>query len=326
MSDLSTQYRIVTTGAGWIDKTPRGRLRFDGRDGASFLHALLTNDVQGLRPGQGAYALYLTPQGRVIADLRVHQRADHLLVDVPPGLAAPLVARFDQLIFAEDVRLADASTELGQLAVMGPAAAGALASAFGVEALTLGALPIWSHIDISGGFIARTDDVTLPSFDAFFPSAQAADVIGRLGAGGVVMMPDALRESLRIEAGRPVFGADVTEETIPLEAGLVDRAISLTKGCYVGQEVIVRVLHRGGGRVARLLVKLEFDPSVTEPPRVGTPLSVDGRDVGRVTSSAWSPVRDRGMALGYVRRELAEIGGHVTAGDGIAAEIVGMAG
>jgi folate-binding protein YgfZ len=120
----------------------------------------------------------------------------------------------------------------------------------------------------------------------------------------------------------------MTAETIPLEAGLLERAISTSKGCYVGQEVIVRVLHRGGGRVARRLVALTFDPAVQTLPLAGTPLQVDGREVGRITSAAWSPHEPRAIALAYVHRDHAEIGRRVHAqieGAEIAAEITRLA-
>jgi folate-binding protein YgfZ len=310
---------------GWIDKCARGRLGFEGRDAASFLHALLTNDVGSLNAGQGVYALYLTPQGRVITDVRLHHRGGSLVADVPPGLAPRLAARFDQVIFSEDVRVSDISEELSELAAIGPHAAEALAARLGLDAARLTTLPMWSHVEIRDGFIARTDDTALPSFDVFAPPSRLAELGRSFTESGFVSMPAALLECFRIEAGHPAFGADGTEATSPLEAGLTDRAISLTKGCYVGQEVIVRVMHRGGGRVARLLVRLDFDDTVTDAPAAGTPLSVDGREAGRITSAAWSLGRHRAIALGYVRRELAEVGRRVEAG-AAPATIVGLAG
>jgi folate-binding protein YgfZ len=139
---------------------------------------------------------------------------------------------------------------------------------------------------------------------------------------------DAVAEAMRIEAGRPRFGVDMTEETIPLEAGLLDRAISQTKGCYVGQEVIIRVLHRGAGRVAKRLARLSAGPTAELPP-ADARIVVDGRDVGRVTSAAWSPQADGPLALGYVARDVAEPGREVVlswAGQNVPARITGLAG
>ena len=114
----------------------------------------------------------------------------------------------------------------------------------------------------------------------------------RLDELGAVKMSGELFEALRIEAGRPSFGVDMDEETIPLEAGLLERGISPTKGCYVGQEIIIRILHRGGGRVAKRLARLTFDPSVIAPPAAGTSILDGDRDVGRITSAAISPTQD----------------------------------
>jgi tRNA-modifying protein YgfZ len=325
----SDQYRIIAAGAGWHDKRGRGRLRFDGRDAAAFLHALVSNDVQSLREGQGTYAAYLTPQGRLIADLRAYHRGGHLLVDTPPGLGAALAARFDQLIFAEDARVSDVSESLSQAGVIGASAAGELSRAFGLDAASVEALPLWAQLGSGGAVVVRTDDADLPSYDVFMP-AEAFDAdMARFEEAGAVKVPHELVEALRIEAGRPAFGVDMTEETIPLEAGLLERAISMTKGCYVGQEVIVRVLHRGGGRVVKRLVRIDLDPAHDEIPRAGAAILADGRDIGRVTSAAWSPRLEHAVALGYAHRESAEAGRGVsiqTDGRELTAIIAGLAG
>jgi folate-binding protein YgfZ len=159
-------------------------------------------------------------------------------------------------------------------------------------------------------------------------AAGMPDVIAALEQAGAVRATDAVAETMRIEAGRPRFGIDMTEETIPLEAGLLDRAISQTKGCYVGQEVIIRVLHRGAGRVAKRLVRMFVDGERAVP-IPDARIAVDGRDVGRVTSAAWSPRSGGAVALGYVARESAEPGREVTlswAGQSASARITGLAG
>jgi folate-binding protein YgfZ len=136
-----------------------------------------------------------------------------------------------------------------------------------------------------------------------------------------------LVDALRVAAGRPAFGLDMTDQTIPLEAGLLERGISTTKGCYVGQEIIIRILHRGAGRVARRLVTLASPTVPATFPTSGTPLVRDGRPVGHLTSIAPALIGDGMSALGYVTRDLAVIGEHVTVGDGagFVAEITGFA-
>jgi folate-binding protein YgfZ len=332
MSRLADQYRIIAAGAGWFDRRRRGRLRFDGRDAMRFLQALVTNDVEALHPGDGVYAAYLTAQGRMLTDLKIHRFEEHLLVEVEAGLAAGLAERFDRLVFSEDVRVSDVSAGLAQIGVVGENSAALLAHAFSLEPLdpeTLTALPVLGHVETAGAVMARSDDVALPAFEVFVKGEAYEDAIQRLEEMGAVPGATELFDALRIEAGRPAFGVDMTEDTIPLEAGLLERAISTTKGCYVGQEIIIRVLHRGGGRVAKRLVKLRFDPAADTPPAAGTLLFDDAREVGRVTSAAVSPSQARVIALGYVHRDHAEPGMRVSlapGAGGFLGEIVGLAG
>ena len=331
---MSDQYRIISDGAGWLDRAGRGRVRFRGIDAASFLQALVSNEVASLQAGQGVYATYLTPQGRMIADLRIYRRGASLLADVAPGTGAALAERFDQLIFAEDVQPLDATAELSQTTVIGARAAEVVGEALGMDAAALRALPVWAQLDArddgggDGVFVARTDDATLPSFDVFAPADAASAIRERLAGAGAVELARELAESLRIDAGRPLFGVDMTEQTIPLEAGLLDRAISTEKGCYVGQEIIIRVLHRAGGRVAKRLVRLAFDPGVVEPPAAGDAIEAGGTPTGTITSVARAPDDSRWIALGYVHRDAAGEGRQVTiAGRPDAgATIVGLAG
>lgn len=328
MIDIANEYRIIATGAGWTNKTDRGRLRFDGPDAQAFLQALLTNDVADHRPGSGTFALYLTPQGRTIADLHVFVRPDHLLADVPAAAASSLADTFDRLIFAEDVRVTDVSQAVRQLSVLGGGAAGVLPRALGIDEAALRALPLWAQIDIAGGFVARTDDSGEGSWDVVIDAGHADAAIASLEHAGAIHATKETVEAMRIDAGRPKFGVDMTTETIPLEAGLLDRAISQTKGCYVGQEVIVRVLHRGGGRVAKRLVRLACD-AAGPIPAAGAIIKDADRDVGHITSVSLSPTTGGGVALGYVHRDTAEVGRRVSlswAGGAVDAVISGFAG
>jgi folate-binding protein YgfZ len=157
----------------------------------------------------------------------------------------------------------------------------------------------------------RSDDLGIDGFDLFVPQAQSEALASRLRARGAADVGMATAEVTRIEAGRPRFGVDMDDETIPLEAGIQDRAISLTKGCYVGQEIIIRVLHRGQGRVAKRLVGLTFDPS-GEVARKGDAVSSGDRQIGMVTSSARSPALGRAVAMAYVHRDFTSASTAVT--------------
>jgi folate-binding protein YgfZ len=315
---MDQEYRTVERGCGWRFRSERGRLRFVGADRVSFLQALITNDMSVLRPGMGTYAAYLPAQGRMIADLHLFDLGDGVVADVPAVIASAIARTFDQLIFSEDVRVTDETSSLRQIQVVGPFAARATATALDLDAASLEQLPLLGQVTAGDGFVARTDDAPGGTWDVFVPAPIEAAVTDALARGGATRLSDALAEALRIDRGRAAWGVDMDETTIPLEAGLLDRAISTTKGCYVGQEVIVRVLHRGGGRVARRLVRLACDPAATKAPDGGTRVYAGDREVGRVTSAAWSPRAQQVIALAYVARDAASSDGalSVDAGDG----------
>jgi len=329
MPDIAHQYRTIVSGAGLRSRADRGRLRFTGADRVSFLQALVTNDLIALKSHQGTYAAYLTPQGRMVTDLHLFLRPDSIVADVPWALASGLAAKFDGLVFSEDVQIVDASAEVAQVAVIGGRASALIAAATGADAAALAELPVWSQLDIENGFVARTDDADAESYDVVVNATREAALIEALESAGAIRMSAEVAEAVRIHKGRPAFGVDMNTDTIPLEAGLLDRAISTSKGCYVGQEIVIRVLHRGGGRVAKRLVKLALPGAAgADGAAPGAVLAVDGKDVGAITSVA--PALDGSglLALGYVHRDHAESGRtvSVSAQPGLFATIVGFAG
>ncbi|MDA1306068.1 MAG: hypothetical protein O2917_02235 [Acidobacteria bacterium] len=328
---MTLQYRTIEEDVVSAEISSRGRLQFEGADAARFLHALVTNDVAGLVPGRGVYAAWLTPQGRMITDLRLLRTEDAILAEVPEGLAADLQSRFDQLLFSEDVQVTDITASTRAWLVAGGRAAAVVAAETGADPAAVAALPILGHLTAGDFRVIRTDDSNLPTFEIWVKTAPEKDV-GCLfeGTSSEVIFPkitsELIFDSLRIEAGRPKFGVDMTPETIPLEAGLLDRAISQSKGCYVGQEVVVRILHRGGGKVVKHLMRLECDPAVTAVPEAGAALQHDGKSVGTVTSAATSLLSGRVIALGYVHRDAAVVGNTLHLPSGASATIVGFAG
>lgn len=284
-------------------------MRLDGPDRRSFLQGLLTNDIQALAPGSSCYAALLTPQGRMIADMHVLETGDFLLLDVARDGAPSLGQRLDQSIFTEDVTVRDASSEHRRIALAGPKARPALE-----EMLRCDPRANTHH------FLDPAWEV--PFFELFIDAASGEHCVNAIRAAGVVDVGRAEVEALRIESGVPLFGVDMDEHTIPLEAGIEERAISFTKGCYVGQEVIIRVLHRGHGRVARKLVRLAVEAASEAdlPPR-GTPIVKDGHEIGTLTSIAWSPMLGKGVALGYVQRDFVESAESFSTSDGTALAI-----
>jgi folate-binding protein YgfZ len=319
-------YEAARRGAASITRSDRGRIVVAGADRASYLQGLLTNDVVALKAGEGCYSAYLTAQGRMISDLYVYELGDTMLLTMAGDVKDAVLAKLDQFIFSEDVQLGDVTETFAQIAVVGPDAARAVAAVLGgVTADTLRSLAEHANMrtqwDGAAGIIARVTDTGEPGFDVFVDRGRVAALTTALGAAGVVGVDAATADAIRIEAGVPVFHRDMDEETIPLEASLESRAISFSKGCYVGQEVVIRVLHRGHGRVARKLVGLVVD-GADVPPR-GAVIRSGDRQIGEVTSSTRSPALKRPIALGYVHRDFLEPGTRVTAGDA-AAEVVAL--
>ena len=294
----------VRSGAAIGSISARTQLAVAGPDRATYLQGLLTNDIQALAEGSGCYAAWLSPQGRMLTDMHVLQSAGMILLDVPAEQADSILARLDQFLFSEDVRIESLAEAMTGVWLHGPRAAAVVAQVVrGVDGLG-----DWSDYRHSTGTfedgpvsVARIDQLGVPGYCVFVPRAtEPTFIASAVSAGATVVVREALHAA-RIEAGYPLFGVDMTADTIPLEAGIEERAISFTKGCFVGQEVVIRVLHRGGGRVAKKLVGLRVG-DVVGPPFRGAKVSAAEREIGFVTSAAISPTLGP-IALGYVHRD-----------------------
>ena len=307
------QYQAVRTGAGIVDCSARGKITVTGADRAEYLQGLLTNDIAALRPGTGCYAAFLTPQGRMIADFHVLALDDTMLLEVHPGVKDVLVQKFEEFVFTEDVQVVDWTGAWALFGLHGPRAASTvaavLASGRSVDPPTVEQIASYpghgSCLYIFHGasmIVARIDDVGEMGFHLYVERGQARYLHEALLASGGRDVNSETAEVLRIEAGRPEFRVDMDETTIPLEAGIEDRAVSVTKGCYVGQEVIARILIRGQGRVARKLVGLTLDAAILPPN--GALLLRGEREAGRLTSVVFSETIGKPIALGYVHRDL----------------------
>jgi tRNA-modifying protein YgfZ len=317
-----TGYDAVKKTTGMADRSGEARFRVTGPDRITWLQGLLTNDIAALTPGTGCYAAYLTPQGRMLADVRVLHLGEELILDVPSVARAAVFERLTTFIIMEDVALEDVTDTLARVALHGPQAADVLSACVGVDAANARALPprladLPEHASVRTSFerglgdviVAGSREVGAFGFDLYCPTAAKPDLLVALRAAGAAEIDDEAWHTLRIEAGRPQFGVDMTSDTIPLEAGIEDRAISFTKGCYVGQEIIIRILHRGHGRVARQLVGLQAEwdnggeaaaPVAIAP---GTPIHGGDREIGHVTSATYSPAVAHFIAMGYVHRD-----------------------
>ena len=306
--DNSSGYAALRDAAALVDRSTPGRIVLTGADRRGYLQGLLTNDIEALTPGTGCYAAMLNAHGRMLTDMRVLELGDRLLLDVPRGIAAAIRDHLDRFVFSEDVQVEDVSASVADVGVYGPAALEVLQHA-GVEGSAPSELFASARVRLGGSeaWLVRSDEIGIPGYDLIVGTQARNSMIAALAAAGAVQATADDVEIVRIESGRPRFGVDMDGETIPLEAGLEERAISRTKGCYVGQEVIVRVQDRGHGRVARRLVGLTL-PADCALPAAGAPLVAAGKDIGRITSATFSPALARPAALGYVHRDFADPG------------------
>jgi aminomethyltransferase len=300
----ATEYRAVREGCGLVDRSDHGVLEVTGRDRASFLHALLSNDVKALGPGQGCAATLLDVHGKVQVVLLVWALDDRILLVTPPGRAPATFEALDHYLFSEKAVLEDITGSLAMLMLAGPEAS-ALA-----ERLTGARAPeaAWSHVTgalggtpvrvIRGGGETGEADVWLVA-----PATAGAALIAAVRAAGARPVGPAALESLRIEAGTPRFPDDIGPATLLPEVPFT-HLVSYTKGCYPGQEVVVRIRDRG--HVNRHLRGLVLDADAV--PEAGSEVLAGDTAVGAVTSATRSLGLDRPIALAMVRRQHAEPG------------------
>ncbi|MEP7064433.1 MAG: glycine cleavage T C-terminal barrel domain-containing protein [Gemmatimonadota bacterium] len=303
--NIAAEYASLDEGAMLVDRSVRGRTRFDGPKAAEMLTGLVTNDVLALTPGHGQYAAALSPKGRIVADVQIFARAEHLLVDVPPRAREGWDALVRKFINPRVTPYVDVGSEMRQLVIAGAAARVILGGAAGLSREALTALVPFAHLDaeIAGrpAMIAHIPDLGAEGYEIFCPADAFGAMWQRLTAGGATPGGLLAWEIARIERGRPEWGIDIDETTIPQEANLEElHAISYTKGCYTGQEVVARIHFRG--HVNRHLRGLRLGHS-EPPPERSVLLSLEGKQIGDVRSSALSP-RLGAIALVMVRREV----------------------
>jgi tRNA-modifying protein YgfZ len=284
-------YELLTRDAGLLERPGRAVLRLDGAGAAEFLQGQVTNDVESLEPGTGCYAALLDHKGKLRADMRVLAlEPESLLVDADPAARAVLSHTFTTYSLGRDVRIADLTDERSVLSLIGPQARERLDTSppDSEHAFVEGAHGLYVATDLGVDVIA---------------DAAGADAARELAPPA----SEDAAEAVRIESGRPRLGVDMGSNTIPQEAGLNDRAVSFTKGCYVGQETVARLHYRG--KPNRHLRGLEL----SEPVEHGAPIVLGEKQVGTVGSVCVSP-RLGPIALALVRRE-ATPGDSVVVGD-----------
>ncbi len=293
--------RAVRERCGLLDRSERGKLAFSGDGAKAFLQGQVTNDVEGLAPGSGCYAAVLSPKGKMLGDLRILDAGEELLLDTERGALQAIFNVLHRARLGFDAELHKRTLQRGLLSLLGPDAR----RVSGAEAQ---ALPDEEHAhapaEIDG--IAARAIVTDVGVDLLCDAEETEALAAALRERGAVPVPEAAAETLRIERGRPRFGVDLDDTTIPQEAGLNERAVSFSKGCYVGQETVARLYYKG--KPNRHLRGLRLSTPVAP----GTELTLDGKPVGLLGSVADSPAHGP-IGLALVRRE-AEPGATLAAG------------
>ena len=296
-----SDYAAATEGCALVDVSERGKLALTGSEAKDFLHGQVTNDILGLEAGRGCYAAFLTHKGKMLGDLRVLDFGDELFLDCERSALQPLFTLIHRFKLGRQVELHKRTLQSGLLSLIGPRArevAGAVA------------LSAAEH-DNAPGEIAGMPVRLIATYlgvDVLCAAEDTERVAQHLIAAGAVAVPEAVLELVRVEHGRPRYGIDLDDSVIPQEAALNERAVSFTKGCYVGQETVARLFYKG--KPNRHLRGLRL----SAPAAPGAPLSAGGRVVGHLGSVAVSPVHGF-IALALVRREAAP-GDTVAVGDG----------
>jgi folate-binding protein YgfZ len=287
----TTEYERLRESVGLLDRSARGKLRLSGDEAADYLQGQVTNDVVALTPGTGLYAALLNHKGKMLADMRILRGEDFIWIDTEPEALPVLIRNVSMYSIGRDVRHTDVTATRSILSLIGPEARARLDDPPPPEehAFTHGEHGLYVATDLGVDVICAADD--------------AAAVRAALG---VEPVSEEAAECLRIESGRPRFLYDVSTDTIPQEAGLNERAVSFTKGCYVGQETVARLHYRG--KPNRHLRGLRL----SEPAAPGDEIRLAERVVGAVGSVAVSPQLGP-IALAVVRRE-AEPGATVLVG------------
>jgi tRNA-modifying protein YgfZ len=304
--ELDAEYRQLREECGLLDRSARGVLLVSRPDGAEYLQGQLTSDVEALEPGDGQYAALLDRKGHMQGDMRVlRPAAEEILLDTEPEALAAVLRHLQMYSIGRDVGVTDVSEERTILSLIGPRS---------VEVAGTAALPENACEETSVGTVACLAVGTRDGIDLIAAAADAERLAEVLRGAGAVPVSAEAAELVRIEAGVPRFGAEMGSETMPAEAGIVDDAVSFTKGCYIGQETVARLHYKG--RPNRHLRGLRL----SAPDAAGAAVRLGEKEVGRLGSAAVSPAFGP-IGLAVLRRE-AEPGAEVAVGeDGVTAQV-----
>jgi folate-binding protein YgfZ len=287
---MSEGYEALRESAAWLDLSARGRILARGRDRARLLHNITSNEVKKMTPGSGCYAFLLNPQGRIQADLHLFCLEDRFLIDTEPDFRERVQQHIVKYKVADQVELENVTAVTAAIGLEGPSAATILMAAGG---------PIpeagFAHLPWGDRTVAAVSLTGQPGFRIYCSLEDRAATLRLLeGAGAKPADADDAR-LVRMENGKPLYGVDIRDTSLPQETQQM-HAVSFSKGCYLGQEIVERI--RAMGRVLKKLERLELDGG--DPPAPGTTITVEGREA-EITSSVYSPRLAKVIALAYVR-------------------------
>lgn len=298
ISDRRRELTALVAGCG-VYRPQRALFALTGRDRVRWLNGMVTNNIRDLAPGQGVYAFVLNAPGHILGDLYVFNRGASLVAEIEREQAEHLLQVLKRYIIMDKVEIDDLNEKIGVIGVAGPKSGEALAKV-GVNA-DLSNLQIaetsWNELPVT---VIRGDNPCVPNYEIWVPAEKVEFLIDALLKAGAESVGDETLETFRILCGVPKVGHDIHERTLPQETGQ-ERALSFTKGCYIGQEIVERI--RARGSVHRTFTGFEVDGAA---PPAGTKIQSEGKDVGEITSVMAEPLKDKRLALGFLRKEFME--------------------
>jgi aminomethyltransferase len=300
-----TGYEALRQSAAWIDLSARGKIRVTGRDRARLLHAMSTNDIKNLAPGNGLYAFFLDNRGRILVDTYIYNFSEYLFLDSEPETATKLHDHLKKYIIADDVRLQDETAQWAAIGLEGPASI--------PTAVELGiSVPENEYAvrDWGNGFAAHVASTGPQGIRVFVPAGEKEQFIQRLTAGGIPQATAEEARTVRIENGKPRYTEEISDRYLVQETQVM-HAVHFNKGCYLGQEIVERV--RSRGQVHRLLTPVRIQTDT--PPAPGAKLVANGEPVAELASATFSPAFGEVVGMAYVRSHAVQSKPEMTVAD-----------
>jgi folate-binding protein YgfZ len=311
--DVNAEFAAITQSCGVYDLGWRAKIKVTGDDRVRWLNGMVTNNVRDLSPNRGNYNFILSPQGRILGDMYIYNRGDHLLIDTERAQLASLLKLLEHYIIMDDVELADITDALTSIGIQGPQTDKIL-RAVGISSATVDPLSIhevaWNGVTVS---VARIPNEDYPTYELWLSREAALQLWDALVRAGAKPVGFEALEKFRVLTGVPRYGQDIREKDLPQETGQ-QRALDFNKGCYVGQEIVERIHSRGN--VHRTFTGFVLSGDVVR----GAKVKAGEKEVGEVTSVARVPVNgnERVLAMGFIRREAGGVGAEVVVGDALA--------